>query len=455
MTEFTTVSCPECSVKLKLKLAGKDLTEKRVKCPGCEARFSIEDAIENQPSTVNSDDELFDNRRRQARRRAAATKRATAAAADSDYDPEEPDEFESPRSANAGGQGFFGWLMFGSAAGLCCAAATALAAYAENSMIIAGFAVVTGIAVGAAIRIVGRSECGAGSAIVAAFIAIGCMLAGKVGAFIVAPQLSEISSFADEIEIMSLEETRAEIEELSSEDGMIETLAGELESNEDWLSENEITDDMLSAHWEQMPEGEEVAIESRYLPKIWTEATRRWNENSDDAKQALIAARQKELRADYGMMNEEEVEEAIEKATTDEAMIEAIAWDVQYDDDWLAESNITEDQIDEFDESIKDDATASETFLPAIWEEASRRWEEKPAIEKKRQQEERAEETRLEDTRTEEDQQIEEAAIGIVRFLFVAAAAIAHFFTPVTSFVCTLVGLLAAVALASGFPSLN
>ncbi len=460
MSEFTTVSCPSCSANLKLKLAGQDLTGKQVKCPGCSEKFGVEDAISVRTAAPVTDRlSSIPDRQLGASPRTKTPDARTPNSLENDYAPDDIDTGTNHKSPPASGQGFLGWLIFGLGAGTCCAVVTALAGYAHSNALISGLAVLTGIAVGAAIRVAGKSECGAASAMVAAVIAVGCMFVGKVGAFMVAPTLSEFGEFAEQMRVMSTEEMEQLIEQQSSESGMIGNLASELERDEEWQKENGITEETIRAHWDQIPEedvnNENVDYEAQYLPQIWKEASRRWNENTPEQKQTLVAERQKALRADNGMMNDEEVAELIKESTTDEAMIESTAWDLYFDDEWQAENNITESQIDEHEQNMADDAEGADQFPPAIWEAATKRWEETAPAEKKNQIDEMAENLRLENTRTEEDEQIENAAVGIIKVFVAIFAAIVHFFSPFLSLLCSLVGILAALGLASGFPTIN
>lgn len=455
MAEQISLICPECSTKLRLNVAGQDLTGKQVKCPKCSKRFAADQALSEPEAPLIHSSDAFEEERPVLGTAAAKRRAAQLGRSRFEISPDDNGAYGGsfkPRSSSSGG-GFIAWLGFGVIAGLVCAAITAAAGFAHSSILISVLAVVAGIAVGGAVRNAGGSECGAGSAVLAAMIAVAFMFAGKVGAFYVSPELSDIGEFAADMKPMSLEETQAMIEAKSSEDSMIAAIATELEADAEWLKEREITDEMITAHWEETPDDEqETPAASQYLPKIWEAATARWNENSDAQKQTLISAKQTELRADYGMMTEDEVREEIAKATTDAEMIAQIGWEVSYDEDWLTENDLTEEELeDQID--YGDENEPAEIFPPVVWEEATRRWNELTAPEKKAQLDDVAEAVRMENTYSEEEAQMENAVVGFFRLVFIVFAAIGHFFAPMESLICTVIGLLAAIGLGSGFPA--
>lgn len=449
MAEQISLACPECSTKLMLNTTAGNLAKKQVRCPKCSTSFAADGAIsEPEPLAVHSPPASRTAAQRQGQAHQRQFQTAPGDARNEAHDGTYGGSFKS----RSGGS-FVTWLGFATIAGIICAATTTAAGLAHSLILISTLTLLTGIVVGAAVRLAGGPRCGTETAVFAVVTAITFMLLGKVGAFYVSPDLTEFGQIAAGMDTMSPEETQALIEAESSEDSMIAEMASELEADTKWLQDNEITEDMMTAHWDVAPiDEDEESAASQFLPQIWETATARWNENSDTQKQTLISAKQKELRAEYGIMTEDEVREEITEATSEEQMVVQTAWQVSYDEDWLKENDLTleaiEEQID-FDEEKE----PAEQFPTVVWEEATRRWTELSPAEKKQQIDERAEEVRMINTYTKENAQLEQTMMGFIKMLFTVFAAIGHFFAPVESLICTILGLLAAAGLASGFPA--
>ena len=63
MAEQISLICPECSTKLRLNVAGQDLTGKQVKCPKCSKRFAADQALsEPEAPLIHSSDAFEEDR---------------------------------------------------------------------------------------------------------------------------------------------------------------------------------------------------------------------------------------------------------------------------------------------------------------------------------------------------------------------------------------------------------
>ncbi|MEQ9411597.1 MAG: hypothetical protein RIK87_28040 [Fuerstiella sp.] len=467
MSESLTVECPDCAATLKLNTKGRSLEGRRVRCPRCGTAFPVWSDSEpadvmggaGSPADYAGDADAADP--------AAAVVRPEDSVRDDFGDDWSQDRARYSGVSTASGQdgvdsefqfgstarkdlGFFGWVGFGLVAGLICAGLTTLTGYTDLTLLIAGMAVVTGIAAGAAVRLAAGPKQGGAPGTTAVMVALLCMLIGKVGAVYVSPEMNVIGGdILDEVDFLSPEQMEAEIAELTTEDGMISGIADEVEYDDEWLAENEITDDMIGEHWDQF--SEEETLSARYLPKVWEEASRRWYDMSPEEQQESRQQRGADLRSEYGIMTEQEIADAVAEGTTEDEMIYYIAeWEVEEDPDWLADNNITEDQIYGRWNEAEDSSDPAQRFLPVVWKEANRRWAALSDKDRQQKIQERAAEIREENTWTEEDAEFADAALDTIWVIAVVATAIAGFFWPFGSLFCTIAGVAAAYRLGAG-----
>lgn len=344
--------------------------------------------------------------------------------------------------------GFLGWAGYGLGAAALCTLVTTLVGMTGIWFLVVIMAIVTGSVVGGAVRYAAGYNLGWGPGLVAAVLAFGSILTGRV--VVIAMDPNSIANFADR---HSPESIAAEIEKHSSEEAMISQIGDQVEEDAAWLQENGISESMIEEHREEFDY--DGPFEDHHLPQIWEEAKRRWNEKPADERQKLIEQERRDLRMEFGVMSKEEVEQLIVTETTDESMIAHIAEvEVTYDDDWRQKSGITDQQIEAHWDSIDyDSAEPQQRHLPAVWEEATTRWDALSDPEKETKKQERASDLRIENGVDEEANAQASQAIGILKWLLLFGSAIGTMVLPLWPLFCTGSGLTAAFKLGSGMAS--
>ena len=199
------------------------------------------------------------------------------------------------------GLGVFGWILCGCASALVAIGLTTLVGYSRFALLIALMALVTGSMVGGAVRFAAGNSQGWGPGLLAAFIGLGAIMGGKVGAFAVAGNI-----FLDD-NTWSVED---ELADATTDDAMIGGIADEVdevdEVDEEWLEAGKITEAQMEAFYEEgdFDDFDEYDYSSDYLPEVWAEAKSRWDANSPDQKLALKKTTEEEIRKSYEAMGE-------------------------------------------------------------------------------------------------------------------------------------------------------
>lgn len=393
MPDVTTVACPQCAVKLKLK---GDVAGKKVACPKCGTTFRLRSA-----STKSSDESpskpTVPPRKPEAGRSAGSSrakagetlpkKRVSAAAAaqpakkkkkrrppaeefDDFYDdfaPEEDDgagdfyddgyddfgggsggAYDDPYSAtprrkkkkkksgskkkkaDSGGlqaklhaMGILGWVLAGSVAGLLGIALTTLGGVLDITLMISAMALVTGSLVGAAIRFVAMPTQGWAPGITSVVVALAAIMLGKIGAFYVWTG----DLLGNSVDGPTLQQT---IADATSDSALISEIADEVQT--EWTESGKVTLEQIAdwqdEQWEDYEEedyedyevGEPYDYSQDYMPVIWDEATRRWNQFSDEEKGRRKEAAAEQVRDDFigddpeaREMTDEQVQQEVDK----------------------------------------------------------------------------------------------------------------------------------------------
>lgn len=379
MADSVSVSCPNCSVKLKLpgNAAGK-----KVKCPKCATPFRIGGTT---PPTTAVPPAVPQKKKKRAassespeatpRRKKRATSSGTTAGADSAANPKrkktankkrekkrkpvdeyddfaddfasEGDDFggafdddfgdggfddgyddpygassgpstrkkskkkkKKAKSKSSGGGlqatlhklGFLGWLISGGLVAAVCVVATTLLGYVEVSILISIMSLVTGTAIGGAIRFVATPTQGWGPGLTSAGIAICAIMLGKIGAFYIWSDAIFDDVGGGDLtvqEAMNLEAT---------DSAMIAEIADDVEF--EWMQSGEITNEEIEDWWEQTDEDYEdyespVDHSGNYLPQVWAEAEKRWKALPEDERNSRLEAARQRVREDYGVEAED------------------------------------------------------------------------------------------------------------------------------------------------------
>jgi hypothetical protein len=344
--------------------------------------------------------------------------------------------------------GFFSWVGYGALAGIAGIILQTLLGFTNYLWPLLIATIATGTMVGTAVRYAAGENDGWGPGIVAVLIAAFAIFAGRVGAFSLSPDVDKLLGNPEAP--LTAEEAEKRVAEETTEPFLIADIAAEVEYDEDFLQANNIGEDEATDYWLEH-EGE-ADPSKRYLPVIWTEATQRWNRNSPEQKEAIRKARETDLRETYGVMSEELVQQRINDATTDEAMINDIASSLYQDEQWLNQAGISEDDIDNHWEHTEFDAElrGESQHLPAIWAEAKRRWDEMSPEQKQAQIKERSEGLRGELVFSSEDAKAAETVVKTVRILMIIIGAFVTLFWGIGSLICSGSALVSAFKIASG-----
>ncbi|MCA9038031.1 MAG: hypothetical protein KDA91_23060 [Planctomycetaceae bacterium] len=196
-------------------------------------------------------------------------------------------------------QGFLGWLLYGSLAGVIAAIIHTVLGYTDIFLLALLATFLTGSMVGGAVRFSAGINDGWGPGLTAAAIAIVSIVGGRIGSCYVSPTYGLDMPLSEE-------EVDALIAEGLSEKGMVGYIAeNEVEYDDDWLQSKGITDDNIYDHWEEY--AEVVDIQQRYLPQVWEESTRRWNSLTEEQKAKKRQEQELDLHALYGLETDESV----------------------------------------------------------------------------------------------------------------------------------------------------
>ena len=249
-------------------------------------------------------------------------------------------------------------------------------------------------------------------------MALGSILFGRV--IVIANDPTSLANFGDR---HSPEQIAAEIDRYSSEDAMISNIADVVEEDPQWLSENNVTDSMLEDHWENFDY--EDPFETHHLPVIWEEAKSRWQALSEDERTQQMEQARADMRSEYGIMTAEEVDVLIVEQTTDESMIARLAAEeVEYDEDWLQQASVSDAAIEAHWDQHADSDNPKDRFLPAVWDEATKRWNALGDSAKEERRQTRANDLRIENGLDEEANAQAEQALGAIRFFLLFGSAI-------------------------------
>ena len=362
-----------------------------------------------------------------------------------------PSEFSADAGSTRRG-GFLSWVGFGLLAAVAGIILQTVLGYTNYLLPLLLATIATGSMVGAAVRYAAGQNNGWGPGIVAVLIAAFAIFAGRVGAFSVSPDVEKILGIPDSAPLTP-QEAEARVAKESTEPFLIADIAEEVEYDEDFLNQENLDEDAVMDFWLEHSEEEDPS--KRYLPAVWAEATHRWNRNSPEQKETIRRNKEQELRADYGITSEEDIQQRITQATTEEAMVAEIANSLYEDDEWLTKSGITKDQLDEHWENTDFDGAAEAAelqsqHLPPVWEEAKRRWNELPPEEKQSRIKKATDDVRAEMVFSAEDAEAVENIGKAIRVLVIVFGALFTLFWGIGSLICTISALVGAFKLGSG-----
>ena len=363
MSESVGIVCPVCRSELRLK--GSVLSKVTVPCPKCGTTLDVpksETPAAPAPQTSSP---------------APAAIPPSWKASTQAQKPAQPtnSNTQSEFSSDTGGTrcgGFLSWVGYGLLAAVVGIILQTVLGYTNYLFPLLIATIATGSMVGAAVRYAAGENNGWGPGIVAVLIAAFAIFAGRVGAFSVSPDVDKILGLP--AAPLTPQEAEARVVQETTEPFLVAGIAEEVEYDEDFLSRENLDDDAVTDFWLEHSEEEDPS--KRYMPAIWAEATHRWNRNSPEQKETIRKNKELKLREVYGIMSKEGIQERIDQATTEEAMIAEIANTLYEDEEWLTRAGITENQIDEhFENTDFDGASETESqHLAPVWVEAKRRW---------------------------------------------------------------------------------
>jgi|GEM_PF-1506240 len=358
---------------------------------------------------------------------------------------------QSEFSQDSGGTrrgGFLSWVGYGLLAAVAGIILQTVLGYTNYLFPLLIATIATGSMVGAAVRYAAGQNNGWGPGIVAVLIATFAIFAGRVGAFAVSPDVDKILGIP--AAPITPQEAEARVVQETTEPFLIADIAKEVEYDDEFLSRENLDGDAVSDFWLEHSHEEDPA--KRYMPAVWTEATHRWNRNSPEQKETIRKNKELELRQEYGIMSEEGIQESINKATTEVAMIAEIANTLYEDEEWITQAGITENQIDEHWENTDFDGPADTQaqHLAPVWTEAKRRWDELPPDQKQARIKETTDNVRAELFFSAEDAQTAENVGKAIRVLVIIFGALFTLFWGIGSLICSISALAGAFKLGSG-----
>lgn len=358
-----------------------------------------------------------------------------------------------PESAlEAGGTrrgGFFSWVGYGSLAAIAGIVLQTLLGFTNFLWPLLIATICTGSMVGYAVRHAAGTNKGWGPGIVAVLIAAFAIFAGRVGAFSVSSDVDKILGIPM-MAPLTPEEAEARVVKESTEPFLITDIAEEVEYDEDFLTAQNIDSDEVSDFWLEHSDEEDPA--KRYFPAVWTEATRRWNANTPEQKESIRKSKEMELRENYGIMSDDAVQQRITEATTNDAMISETADTLLADEEWMAKSGITEEQLDAHWENadFDEDASGESQYLPAVWTEAKRRWEELPPEQKQARIKETSDDLRADLVFSPDEAKDVENIGKAVRVVIIIFGALFTLFWGIGSLICSISALVGAFKIGFG-----
>jgi hypothetical protein len=145
-----------------------------------------------------------------------------------------------------------------------------------------------------------------------------------------------------------------------------------------WLAANEIDEDSIysDAYMNDEEDELELAFSEQYQSLVWAEGRRRWEEIPVEERAARREARRAEFRREEGLLTEDELNQLISASTTDAALTERIAQQLQSDSDWLTESGLSEEQVWAYVSPDGNAADPESRVHPTVWAAAQEQWRE-------------------------------------------------------------------------------
>ncbi len=432
MSDRVVIRCPGCDQKLALK---PELLGRQVKCPGCSVVLTTRSPAESKSPTSSRRTKRQNPDRRRHKPASTEGRQAASSSQKSDkrsaprpspdldpfhddleeslleeegadnnwldeiYDEDYGDQMELPgsrsskkkkkrkkespepqsgrrkktkkRRTNTAPGNPLMWVGSGLAAGLISIMLTVGVGYTGISFLLLIAGIFGAGLIGGAIRSAAGSTDGWGPGLLAVAILIPSIFVGRVGAFYCNPELMGFVSGESPLS------TEQQLERATSEESMIAEIIDEAVAyDHQWMNANGIDDDSLysDAYWESEEEWL-LPFEEQYNPLVWAEGKRRWEEIPASKRADRIEFRTQEIKKDAGLYSEEEMNQLIADATSDESMTKQLADELESDDEWLAEAGLTENEVGNHVPPDDADDSVEAQYHPTVWAAAAERWE--------------------------------------------------------------------------------
>lgn len=235
--------------------------------------------------------------------------------------------------------------------------------------------------IGGSIRAAAGSRDGWAPGLVAVFILLPSLFVGRYTALYLNP---DMIGLYQGYEPDSVEDSQARIDRETSEDAMIASIVvDEIYRDDDWQSQNGVTDDNFYADidWEAVDE-DELSQRELYNEKVWAEGVRRWEEIPEEGRRRRIDQRREQMRLEAGLLTEEEVDALVAEATTEEALTERVADDLEFDFEFLSEAGLKQEDVWEYSAEHSGEEDPEARVHPQVWAAAERQWTEMDEAEK-------------------------------------------------------------------------
>ena len=225
---------------------------------------------------------------------------------------------------------------------------------------------------------------------------------------------------------------------------IVDIVENKLNFDDRWMSENNITEvEFYTDTDEESVDGSDIPYDEQYNQIVWAEGKRRWNEIPEEDRTERTRKRRQELQRAAGMLSNEELRELVEAATTDEAMMERVAQELQFNDAWISASQLSRRDILSYADKADILTEPRQCYHPVVWKAAAERWNRMDAQKKTEMLANAESEIRVTDEDMEKTIFIVEAMIATIYSLLM----------PLLYLGCTISAVVLAFSVGSGLQS--
>ena len=172
--------------------------------------------------------------------------------------------------------------------------------------------------IGGAVRLAARDTDGWAPGLFAVAVASPVIVAGRIGAFYVIPEMSEVFGGSED---KSPTQIKEEIDRETSDNGMIaQLIENQLSDDDNWQRGAGVTEDNFyssaydEAEWQEL---DELPYSEQYNETVWSEGKRRWEKVAVETRDELVETRRLDFMLDEGVILRVAVGTAYERHSDD------------------------------------------------------------------------------------------------------------------------------------------